>query len=179
MLKKISFTLFISLFCASLAQAKILFTPSITYMSQEQEISPAPAVDTKLTIIDLRLGYVFDFGLYVGGLYSIQDHDLLSDSSDSLLGPTLGYYNAGFLVAGTFYVYGEKDITNGSGKYSGVSGYQIDVSYAVPVTENFRMGPQLTYHSYEYSDLEVNGISGSADLKFSSITPYFNLTFVF
>ena len=81
---------------SSYAQAMILFSPSVTYMEQSQDDGTNPEVDAKLTFIDLRLGYVFDFGLYIGGLYSLQDHDLLSDSSDSYLGPSFGYYNNGF-----------------------------------------------------------------------------------
>ncbi len=179
MLKKITLILLINLMGLASAHANILFSPSITYMEQSQQVAANPESQAKLTVIDMKLGYVFDFGLYVGGFYSIQDHDFLSDSSDSYLGPSVGYYNSGFLAVGTYYIFGEKDFTDGSGKMTGVNGFQIDVAYAVPVTDNFRIGPQLTYQSVEFDTLEVNGFDSSVDYEFSSITPYFNLMFLF
>ncbi len=138
-----------------------------------------PTVDTKLTLIDFRLGYVFDSGLYVGGLYSIHDNELLADASDSYFGPSLGYYYEGFLVAGTYYIYGERDLTAGNTKYSGVKGFQIDLSYAIKVTEQFSVGPQLTYHSVKFTDSQVFGISSPTQYRWKGLSPYFNLTFAF
>lgn len=174
MSKKISilFILLVSIH----AEAKILFAPAVTFLEQKQE-DPARS-DSKLTLVDVRLGYLSDFGLYIGGLYSLQDHQILSNSADSYLGPSVGYYKSGFFLVGTYYLYGEKDLTNGSGKYAGASGYQLDLSYTVPITPTIRIGPQLTYHYYKYSEIEVSGVSNPASYKFSSISPYFNLIFV-
>lgn len=179
MLKNISLIALVSFGVITQVQAAIHFTPSVTYLEQSEEVGSNPKRDVKMTIIDLRLGYVMDMGLYIGGMYSLHDYDLLTDSSDSYFGPTLGYYNAGFFIAATYYLYGERDLSNGQGKYSDVSGYQVDVSYSVPVTDTFLIGPQLTFHNIEFGDLQISGSSNSIDYKFSGISPYFNLTFIF
>ena len=179
MLKKISLLLFISLSFNVAAQGAILLTPSLTYMDQKVEDENNNETKRNLTIIDLRLGYVFDFGLYIGGLYSIHDRNIATDASDSYFGPSLGYYNSGFLAVATFYVYGERDLTNGDGKFTDLSGYQLDFSYSIPVAEDFSIGPQLTYHTVKFGDLQTSGFSNSVDYTFSGITPYFNMTFFF
>ena len=178
MLKKIGIALAFTLIYQS-SQSAFLFSPSITHMEHSEENGNAPKQTAKMTLIDLRLGYLMDFGLYLGGLYSLQDYELLTDSSDSFFGPTIGYFNSGFFAALTYYVYGERDLTNGSGKYSDVSGFQLDFSYSVPVAEDILIGPQLTFHDYKFGDFQQNGNSASADYKYSGLTPYFNLTFLF
>lgn len=178
MLKKISLLTSILLIGLS-TQAAVIFAPSISYMEQTND-DTTTETNAKLTVVDLRLGYTFDMGLYVGGLYSIQDHNLASvDSSDSYLGPTIGFYKSGFLIAGTYYFYGEKDLTDGSGKRSKVSGYQVDLSYTVPLTKSLRIGPQLTYYAIDFDEIEVNGFAQSQEFSFSGITPAFNLLFMF
>ncbi len=178
MFKKIALVLSFVL-SAQTGNSAFLFSPSITHMEHSEETANNPERNVKMTLIDLRLGYLMDFGLYLGGLYSLQDYELLRDSSDSFFGPSVGYFNSGFFAALTYYLYGERDLTNGSGKYSDVSGYQIDISYSVPVAENILMGPQLTYHNYEFGDFQQNGNSSSTEYKYSGLTPYFNLTFIF
>lgn len=177
MLKKLSLVT-ICLMFAFQSQAMIMFSPSVTYMEQKENNNNAES-DIKLTVIDLRLGYVMDMGLYLGGLYSVQDHDLLTDSSDSFFGPSIGYYNSGFSVIGTYYLYGEKDLSNGTGKLSKVSGFQVDLGYAVPITPTVLIGPQLTYFTYEFDEIEVGGFAGPNEYKLSGLHPYFNLTFLF
>lgn len=177
--KKLSLVCAFYFLFSAAAHATIVFTPSITFLEQKVTEEDQISRNGKLTVIDVRLGYITDFGLYVGGLYSIQDQDLLSDASDSYFGPSVGYSRGGFLFVGTYYLYGERDLTNGSLKYSDVSGFQLDFSYAVPVFENFSVGPQLTYYSVKFDSAEESGISRSTNYKTSGITPYFNLTFTF
>ena len=86
----------------------------------------------------------------------------------------------GFLVVGTFYLYGEKDITNGTGKLTQVFWLSVGCFLTLfPITPNFRIGPQLTYHSYKFDEIEVGGFASPADYEFSGVTPYFNMTFQF
>ncbi len=178
MFKKIALVLTFVL-SAQPGSSAFLFSPSITHMEHSEENGTNPERNVKMTLIDLRLGYLMDFGLYIGGLYSLQDYELLQDSSDSFFGPTVGYFNSGFFAALTYYLYGERDLTDGSGKYSDVSGYQLDISYSVPIAEDILMGPQLTYHNYQFGDFQQNGNSASTEYKYSGLTPYFNLTFLF
>ena len=164
---------------ASLAQAGFVFTPSITYMTQDVDDGTTPQ-DVKLTLIDMRLGYIMDFGLYVGGMYSIQDQDIFSnDSSDAFFGPSVGYYNSGFFAVATLFIHGEKDFSQGNTKLTNVSGFQVDLSYLTPITDGVFLGPQLTYQSVEFAEAEVAGVSSSTNFSFTSVSPYFSLLFMF
>jgi hypothetical protein len=161
------------------AHATYLFAPSISYMEQSYD-DGIQSLDSKLTMIDLRFGYVLDMGLYFGGLYSLQDQDLLTDSSDSFFGTSVGYScECGCFAALTYYLYGEKDFTDGSRKLADVEGFQLDVAYTLPVTDSFRLGPQLTYHHYRFNESQVAGIAQAADVEVRDLTPYFALVFVF
>ncbi len=172
-------TTIILLFFGNFAQATYVFTPSVTTLQQTQNDQNAVESKSKLTVLDFRLGYVLESGVYLGGLYSIQDQQLFQGGSDSYLGPSVGYYNGGFLVAATYYLYGERDLTSGGGKFAKVKGYQIDISYALPVTESFLMGPQLTYHDVSFDELQINGVGQVVSFKRSGISPLFNMTFLF
>lgn len=179
MLKNFSFILFTSVLLSTTAQAAIVFTPSLSYLEQKVTDENNVTNKGKMVVVDVRLGYVTDFGLYIGGLYSIQDQELLTEASDSFFGPSIGYSKGNFLFVGTYYVYGERDLTNGVGKYSGVSGFQLDLTYAIPVYENFSVGPQLTYYSVKFDEVQNSGISSSSDYKTSGITPAVNFTVTF
>jgi hypothetical protein len=179
-------TLYITLFLIALtsppsSHADFILSPSVTYLDQQvRDNSGSPSTsEAKLTVIDFRLGYVTDFGLYIGGLYSIHDQQIFAKASDSYFGPSLGYYNSGFFVSGTYYIYGERDLTAGGIKYSKVQGFQVDLSYGVPLAEGVLIGPQLTYHNVHFREEQVIGVAQSADFKWSGLTPYINLTLLF
>ncbi|MCJ8276131.1 MAG: hypothetical protein MJK18_04755, partial [Bdellovibrionales bacterium] len=94
----------------SIAQAGLVFSPSFTFMSRELSDNNNPTQKEELTMIDVKLGYIFEMGLYVGGLYSLIDDELTDvASSDFHFGPSIGYYNSGFFVAATYYVFGQRD----------------------------------------------------------------------
>ncbi len=177
MLKKLSLIVLISLL-SQISWAGLVFNPSIAYMEQSIDDGTTSA-DAKLTMIDLKLGYILDMGLYFGGLYALQDHDLLADSSDAFFGPSVGYYNNGFFILGTYYIFGERDLTDGSGKFTNVDGLQIDVSYTLPITDTIRLGPQLTYHSYKFKELQAFSGTTEVDIQVDGLTPYFTLLFMF
>lgn len=184
MSKIISLTFVTFLSFVPAAQAAILFTPSLSFVEQKADdtTDANPESNANMTLIDLRLGYTFDFGLYIGGLYSIHDQALLTsgeDSSDSYFGPSVGYYYKGLLVVFSYYLYGEKDLANGSGKMQGVNGYQLDVGYSVPVTDTIHVGPQLTYHTIKFDEISSGVGSNTINYEFSGISPYFNVTFIF
>lgn len=176
---KFFFFILCGLFTTNLVHATYAFSPSISYLDHTQTDNTNPKQSAKLTLIDLRFGYILDFGLYLGGLYSLQDYDLLAESSDSFLGPSVGYYYKGLFAVLTYYVYGERDLSQGDIKYTNAVGFQLDLSYSVPVAENILVGPQLTFHNIEFKEAERSGISETTNYKFGGISPYFNVTFLF
>ena len=159
--------------------AGILFAPSVTYLTQEQENKNVAKTDVKLSIIDLRLGYVFDMGLYFGGIYSLIDNDILTNGSDFHFGPSVGYFWKGLLATFTYHVYGEKDLFSGGVKYANISGYQLDVAYALPLTKSFSFGPQLSYYAINYKEAQTNGLAAETDYKWSGVIPQFAMQFMF
>jgi hypothetical protein len=156
-----------------------LFSPSVSYLEQKLHDNSLPDTKAKYTAIDLRFGYLTEFGLYVGGLYSLHDQNILADASDSYFGPSIGYFYSGFLFVGTWFVYGERDLSNGQTKYANVGGYQLDLSYAIPLNETISIGPQLSYIHVDFNEAQNAGNANTTDYNFNGIVPYFNITFQF
>ena len=173
-------TLVLSLvFLSNTALSAFVLSPSISYSEREVEENNTN-VESKLTTIDFRIGYTLDFGLYFGGLYSLQDENLFGqESSDSYAGLSVGYEFMNWFLVGTYYLYGEKDLNTGGVKYSGGTGYQLDLTYMVPITDMLFLGPQISYFVVDFKDQQVNGVSSTADYEVEGITPAFNVTFKF
>lgn len=170
-MKKFIFAILI-LTTSQAALAQYMFSPSVSYLDRELNDNSNPAASSNLSIIDMKLGYIFDMGLYIGALYSLIDDEITSDSSDFHFGPSIGYYNSGFFVSGTFYIFGERDLAAGNTKYADVSGFQLDFAYAVPINKTLSIGPQITYHKVKYSDAQVSGLSSPTSYEWKGITPY-------
>ena len=158
----------------SLAVASYVFSPSLSYT--ERTADSDVKQKSKLTIIDFRLGYKMDSGLYIGGIYSLQDETLNVESSDSYLGLSVGWMMEQLFVVGSYLIYGEKDLSAGGVKYSKGNGFQLDVMYLFPLLPDVFLGPQLSYLMVDFKDRQVNGVSTSSDFKTSGITPAMNLT---
>lgn len=173
------FILIAAFLFSSVSSADYLLSPSVTYLKQSVNDGSAPEAKAQMTLLDFRFGYQFEFGLYLGGLYSIHNNELLTKASDSYFGPSLGYIYENIMLITTFMVYGERDMSSGNTKYSDAKGLQVDLTYKVPVNDLVSVGPQITYHSIEFSDAQVAGISSSATYRWQGFTPYFNLTVQF
>ncbi|MCB0379039.1 MAG: hypothetical protein KDD33_11150 [Bdellovibrionales bacterium] len=173
------FTIFSLILTCQSAQAGFLFAPATTYLTQSLENPNSAKQDVKFTILDVRLGYTFDFGLFLGGIYSLLDNDLLSDSSDFHFGPTVGYQWKNIFTTFTYYLYGEKDQTIGNVKYANIQGFQFDIAYVLPITEKVFLGPQLTYHNIKYKEAQTNGVAAAAELKWRGLSPQFTLLFTY
>ena len=178
---KKTFLILVLLIFSQLAQAShFVFAPSVTFVSRESENNGVQGADADTSMMDFKLGYIFDFGLYLGGLYSLIDDSFLSSgSSDFHFGPSVGYYYNGFFVSGTYYLFAERDFEQGNTKLADVSGYQVDVAYYLPINSLVSIGPQITYHNVEYKDAQVGGISSATEYSWKGFTPYIALLFMF
>lgn len=168
----------LSMFSFFPASAGYVFAPAITYYERETH-DTGNFSEARLTTLDLRVGYLFDFGLYVGGLYSMSDEKLAVDVTDFVFGPTVGYKYGNVYALLTYHLIGDRDLSSAGYRYSKGSGVQVDIGYLVPVTETFSLGPQLSYKNVKYSDVEIQGTQSAADYKWNGITPYFSLWFHF
>ena len=107
------------MFTSQLALAGFVFSPSVSYLERDLNDN-GTETEAKLSMVDLRLGYQLDMGLYLGGIYSIASEDILGgDTTNFLVGPSVGYFYSGFLAIITYHLFGERDLSVGNQKYSG------------------------------------------------------------
>ncbi len=159
-----------------------LFNPNLTITSRKLEMNDQPIGQYRAAQIDAKVGYVFGSGLFAGAqinhaIGSVSGATTTDqDSTFFSVGPTVGYSCSvtGMFLSATYHAFGSNNLS-GAGKYEKVNGYQIDLGYPMKVSDNFKVGPQL---SLKRIDLE-DGTNGLADEKIKELTPYFGLWLYF
>ncbi|MEN0057342.1 MAG: hypothetical protein AAGB31_00800 [Bdellovibrio sp.] len=165
------------LFIGTMAQARtssgVLFTGNVYMYNTTEEHTPGSKVDTKSSIYDLKLGYLNGDGLYLGGLYTLRNHDSGSTSEDGkALGLSLGY-----IGANSFFIKGHYIVSADKGNYKEGSGYQVDLGYITNITGSFLVGVELTYRSIEYK--KNDSISGFDKMKKEELFPMLTVGLLF
>lgn len=154
----------------------ILVSPSITMYKRKLDQSGANLGDFNNTTVDLRAGYVFDFGLFAGiqAAYNF-GKDAANDITTYLMGPTVGYSCkwTGVFVTATYHLMGKSDMDT-AGEYDEITGLQVDLGYPLMLTETIKIGPQLSWKRLKYSD---GGVLG--DYKSKEVIPSLGLWFYF
>lgn len=114
--------------------------------------------DTDL-FADLKFGYSWYDGLYLGGIYtSFKD----SDENRSGFGVSVGYTWYNFFVGASYLLQLEHEIQSESQTLKGGSGLVFEGSYNYPLTPNFKLGMVLSYYDLSYKDTENNaGVTSS------------------
>jgi hypothetical protein len=162
------------------SHATVVFSPAYTYDTSSVETNGSTS-KTKRTSLDLRLGYLDKSGLYLGGIYVMENASSTggADTKMSAVGPSLGF-NAqnGFFVIFSYFLTAEHKVSGGS-TYTDGMGPQIDLGWVFPLTESFYLGPQLSYRSISYSTIETNGSSVSQDTTRQNTVPYITLWYKF
>lgn len=180
---KVLFTIPLLLLCAGTykAHAEVVVNPNVTYFSRNlDQTTGANQVSNKLNVltVDGKAGYIFDFGLFVGG-QAVFEAGSISGSSNIrnyFMGPSVGYSCdiTGLFITATYHVLGASDLGS-YGEYSKSSGLQIDLGYPMELTENIKFGPQISWKSIK----NTNGTNGLADTTTKQFTPYFGMWFYF
>jgi hypothetical protein len=173
-----------SLLVPERARADILFAPALSYSTETQKVNGGTSVDNRLIVADFKLGYLFaENGLYLGGMYKYEDGSFLGGSvKANAIGASIGYVGAAFSLIATYHFLGERKVSSGGTdtKYTGVSGYQFDAAYVMPVSGGFSLGPQLTYRSTAYSKTQVGGSPQTSNkFEISNVQPGFAFFFKF
>jgi hypothetical protein len=166
------FLIVISLIFASFtSQAAIIFAPGLAYTKDTTTVD-GTKTESKRTSLDLRLLYLHQSGLLLGGMYAMTS---INDDDQTAVGPSLGY-NAknGFFALFTYFLVSEYKFSSG-GKYKDGMGPQIDIGWVFPLTESIYLGPQLSYRSVSYSKIDSGGNSVSTDTTVANTTPYITL----
>lgn len=155
----------------NMAFANFQFSPSISTFKSDDEATT--------TQLELRLGYAFDFGLFVGGFYSLGSDKFLEHTNQYYLGPMVGYQYKGAYVLASYILTGEQDLSSGGVKYSGTTGYQGTIGYRMEIAKDVFLGPELTMRTVEFENREVQGIAAPGNRKDTHILPSFAFLFKF
>ncbi len=135
--------------------------------------------EDNMSQLELRIGYEFDMGLYLGGFYSLTSQKFIDDSSDYYVGVHAGYAYKGVYGLVGYVINGDQDLTSGGIKYSGAHGVQLTAGYRVLLMEDVYIGPEITYRKVSFKDLEISGIANDASRYDEIVIPGISVNFVF
>jgi hypothetical protein len=161
--------------------AGLVFNPTgLFYTYREASVSGT----TKLTAVyyDLRFGYLFTQGYYLGAVYSgmSRDYDTQGTKTRTSYGVTAGYFaeTTGLYVLGHYYINSEYDDFSGVSLKKG-TGYQADLGYYFTVNPSVKIGPQITYRGFKYTQQTSGGVTSSASYVHNEFIPFISLGFFF
>ncbi len=173
---------FLFVFATSIASAQIVFAPSISYITHEEEDNGGGKSAENMMFADFRLGYLHPSGLYLGGMYSMSKYsDATTSANGFSVGPTLGFshYN-GFYALFTYYIMAEqKNLSNSAQTYTDGMGPQVDIGWSFPITASFHIGPQITYRSVTFDKIDSGGAAIDNEHTIKHILPALNLWVIF
>lgn len=160
----------------SYAQARsssgVMATANAFMYNLTVESTPGGKAESKLSIYDIKLGYLNGGGLYLGGLYTMRNQENGSSEDGNALGASIGYVgSAGFFVKGHYILSAER------GDFKEGTGVQADFGYLTNVTSSFMVGVELTYRSIDYK--KNAGIPGLTSYKQEELFPMLTVGFVF
>lgn len=130
----------------------VLFDANLYYGSSKTSTKLTNGVETTNTdgstaIYDIKLGYLSNTGLYLGGLYTSRSDSALnaSGTNGNAIGASVGYFGSmGFFIQGNYLLSAEY------GKYKEGKGMQVDLGYKAGVGSGWLLGGELTYRSIGY-----------------------------
>ncbi len=161
-----------------------MFVPQMVFAAEGFSLNPALGMykndeNNGMSQLELRLGYTFDFGLYVGGFYSLASQDWIEDSDDFYMGATVGYEYKGIFVLASYILAGDQDLKAGGVKYTGANGTQATLGYRALIAENIYLAPEITFRNVKFEDVETLGIPTPTDRKDSVVIPGLSVLFAF
>lgn len=119
---------------------------------------------------DALVGYRFPFALYLGAIaHQTRDSRTLTttskiDSVRSAYGASAGFLMGGWIVLGHYYLTAKEEpsLAASQSRLSGGSGFQFDFGYGFSVTSNLRIGPEVVYRQFRYSDYSAPSSTAQA-----------------
>jgi hypothetical protein len=157
----------------------ILFDLNLFYNSSKAELTQSGGAadvksDSTTAIYDIKLGYLADSGLYLGGIYTSRSNSLLNQSgtNGSATGASVGYMGAaGIFLQGHY-------LTSATyGTYSDGSGIQADFGYKGGMGSGWLLGAELSYRSITYKKDSAN--SGLESYKLNEVIPMISIGYLF
>ena len=130
----------------------LLFTLAALKNDIKTEGPSIGTVDSQMTSLNFKAGYVLTNGLYVGGTYDSRTDESNSGKAErTSLGASIGYHNSGWYLDGTYYLSSSRTV--GSLEYREGSGFGADVGHRFTVSGPLQLGLQVSYRSFTYNKL--------------------------
>ncbi len=154
-----------------------LFDIGFYYGQSEATASPSAANEFKnnTSIYDIKLGYIFSEGFYLGGEYSTRNESSTSTTTGTLSGGGAGA-GVGYFATSGFYLRGLYRFNETFGDYKNGSGYQADLGYMVNMTSNFFIGILISNRQITYKENKL--IFGFDNWTKKETYPFLTLGFV-
>jgi hypothetical protein len=168
MLKQLLFTI---LFLPQVSMASFVLNPSVGFYKTD--------TDNSLTQFELRIGYAFDFGLYVGGFYDLTTQKFVEDADEFYGGVHIGYEYGNVYGLIGYVVAGDQDLNSGGVKYTGATGVQATLGYRLLLTEDVYLGPELTFRRVSFDDEEIQGVAAPTNRQDEVLIPSIAVLFKF
>lgn len=166
---RISVPLFLTLF-VSIASADLAFSPTFSYeeISVKDNNEANVGSSTRVTRVDFRLGYIMPGGLYLGGLYGIEngsgtESGTNTNMSANRYGVSLGFVMGSFNLIGHYFLKGEftSKVGDTEYKYTDGSGTQLDLGWNFMIANTIGFGPQVTYRNLTYAKRTRTAANGT------------------
>lgn len=145
-------------------------SPAAFYFKQNVEIN---SVESELnwTFYDVRAGWTFDSGFYLGGIYAVETTgDGTDDQDRTSYGASIGYSKNGWTILGHYLISSEYKASTTT-TYQKGSGFQVDFSYLFKTGMHFAIGPQLTYKKIDYKEVDVSDVVSDVELSYTQVLP--------
>lgn len=169
------------------AQAAIAFSPTVSYLVEDRkDDNDTPPTENKstVTVFDVRLGYIMPMGLFLGGTYAMANGSGKNLSTDTSMsgtryGATVGIVFERFNLLGTYFLAASENRKLGTAewKYTGGSGYQIDIGWNFMIANMIGFGPNIVYRNMNYSKRTISGVETTKNYRNNEIYP--NIAFWF
>ena len=131
------------------SRSGVLFDAGLYYGQTEATADPAAGNEWRnlTSIYDIKLGYIFDSSIYLGGGFSTRnDSSILTTSNGGTATVGLGYFwGSGFHLR-SFY-----RINETFGDYSEGAGFQADLGYMTNMSSNFYLGLLLSHRQVKFT----------------------------
>jgi hypothetical protein len=137
-----------------------------------------------------RLGFRFNFPLYVGAVYAVDNITVKGasgpDTTDSMAayGPSAGIVlDNGFFLIGHYFAGATRDYKNNNltTKYKEGSGFGGDIGYVFHISQHIGIAPEIHYRDIDYKKVTPAGASTdtTATTKTSDLQPYLGVWVMF
>jgi hypothetical protein len=147
-------------------------TGNVKYPYGAESSNEYEKIDSATMNIDFKAGYLFPYGLFVGGNYIMSSSAASgktiggssSEQKESLTatGASIGYIFGGFSAIFTYVLSADHKYTSGGTEYKFTGdGLAVDLGYGFEVNGNLKIGPVLTYKSFTFKEKQVGSAAAT------------------